>query len=186
MRDRGVNAKCESGSSRFQPGEGPSRGLLRDYEHSDGTFSSTNDICNHGRPIQGPVCCSPVAALKTAFPGSKCGCCVFRRRKTLLFPRLVAGPVQRSPRITFLGAGTRVLSRHNACIPCSPVCCLTMITYQNCSPAFPATIHLSLLAAKPSIFPPVAWDHGRKLMGGWVLGRCSGYISHIHTGILPI
>ena len=36
MRDRGLNArlaqclKCESGSSRFQPGEGPSRGLLRD------------------------------------------------------------------------------------------------------------------------------------------------------------
>ena len=28
-------------SSRFQPGEGPSRGLLRDYELSDGTFSST-------------------------------------------------------------------------------------------------------------------------------------------------
>ena len=28
-------------SSRFQPGEGPSRGLLRDYEPSDGTFSST-------------------------------------------------------------------------------------------------------------------------------------------------
>ena len=28
----------ESGSSRFQPGEGPSRGLLRDYEPSDGTF----------------------------------------------------------------------------------------------------------------------------------------------------
>ena len=27
--------------SRFQPGEGPSRGLLRDYEPSDGTFSST-------------------------------------------------------------------------------------------------------------------------------------------------
>ena len=27
--------KCESGSSRFQPGEGPSRGLLRDYEPSD-------------------------------------------------------------------------------------------------------------------------------------------------------
>ena len=24
--------KCESGSSRFQPEEGPSRGLLRDYE----------------------------------------------------------------------------------------------------------------------------------------------------------
>ena len=34
--------KCESGSSRFQPGEGPSRGLLRDYEPSDGTFWSTN------------------------------------------------------------------------------------------------------------------------------------------------
>ena len=31
-----------SGSSRFQPGEGPSRGLLRAYELSDGTFSSTN------------------------------------------------------------------------------------------------------------------------------------------------
>ena len=30
------------GSSRFQPGEGPSRGLLRDYEPSDGTFSSTS------------------------------------------------------------------------------------------------------------------------------------------------
>ena len=28
--------KCESGSSRFQLGEGPSRGLLRDYELSDG------------------------------------------------------------------------------------------------------------------------------------------------------
>ena len=26
----------------FQPGEGPSRGLLRDYEPSDGTFSSTS------------------------------------------------------------------------------------------------------------------------------------------------
>ena len=36
--------KCESGSSRFQPGEGPSRGLLRDYEPSDGTFWSTT--CN--------------------------------------------------------------------------------------------------------------------------------------------
>ena len=30
--------KCESGSRRFQPGEGPSRGLLRDYETSDGPF----------------------------------------------------------------------------------------------------------------------------------------------------
>ena len=28
--------KCESGSSHFQLGEGPSRGLLRDYEPSDG------------------------------------------------------------------------------------------------------------------------------------------------------
>ena len=28
--------KGESGSSHFQPGEGPSRGLLRDYEPSDG------------------------------------------------------------------------------------------------------------------------------------------------------
>ena len=34
--------KCESGSSCFQPGEGPSRGLLRAYEPSDGTFSSTS------------------------------------------------------------------------------------------------------------------------------------------------
>ena len=36
--------KCESGSSRFQPGEGPSRGPLRDYEpsDSDGAFWSTN------------------------------------------------------------------------------------------------------------------------------------------------
>ena len=33
--------KSESGSSRFQPGEGFSRGLLRDYEHSDGPFWST-------------------------------------------------------------------------------------------------------------------------------------------------
>ena len=32
----------ESGSSRFQPGEGPSRGLLRDYEPSDGPFWSTS------------------------------------------------------------------------------------------------------------------------------------------------
>ena len=27
--------KCESASRRFQPGEGPSWGLLRDYEPSD-------------------------------------------------------------------------------------------------------------------------------------------------------
>ena len=37
--------KCESGSSRFQLGEGPSRGLLRDYEHSDG--SSFQALINH-------------------------------------------------------------------------------------------------------------------------------------------
>ena len=37
--------KCESTSRRFQPGEGPSRGLLRDYEPSDGTFSSTSRLC---------------------------------------------------------------------------------------------------------------------------------------------
>ena len=29
-------------SSRFQPGEGPSRGLLRDYKPSDGTFWGTS------------------------------------------------------------------------------------------------------------------------------------------------
>ena len=34
--------KCESASGRFKPGEGPSRGLLRDYEPSDATFWSTN------------------------------------------------------------------------------------------------------------------------------------------------
>ena len=34
--------KCESASRRFQPGEGPSIGLLRDYKPLDGTFSSTN------------------------------------------------------------------------------------------------------------------------------------------------
>ena len=31
----------ESASRRFQPGEGPRRGLLRDYESSDGHFSSS-------------------------------------------------------------------------------------------------------------------------------------------------
>ena len=30
-------------SSLFQPGEGPSRGLLRDYEPSDGPFSSSTE-----------------------------------------------------------------------------------------------------------------------------------------------
>ena len=33
---KGRAASGESGSSRFQPGEGPSRGLLGDYEPSDG------------------------------------------------------------------------------------------------------------------------------------------------------
>ena len=34
----GPQLKGERGSSHFQPGEGPSRGLLRDYEPSDGPF----------------------------------------------------------------------------------------------------------------------------------------------------
>merc|ERR1712079_495878 len=37
--------KCENGSKRFQPGEGPSRGLLRDCTTgcgTDGSFYSTN------------------------------------------------------------------------------------------------------------------------------------------------
>ena len=40
--------KAVIGSSRFQPGEGPSRGLLRDYEPSDGPFLSTN--VTHDQP----------------------------------------------------------------------------------------------------------------------------------------
>ena len=42
---RGVNARLAYMCLKyghFQPGEGPNRGLLRDYEPSDGTFSSTN------------------------------------------------------------------------------------------------------------------------------------------------
>ena len=38
-----VSIVSYSSSSRFQPGEGPSGGLLRDYEPSDGTFWSTSD-----------------------------------------------------------------------------------------------------------------------------------------------
>ena len=34
-RPWGQRLKCERGSSRFQPGEGPSKGLLRDYKPSD-------------------------------------------------------------------------------------------------------------------------------------------------------
>ena len=47
--------------SRFQPGEGPSRGLLRDYEPSDGTFSSTNSHLHHRHPAgrKGPNTDSP-------------------------------------------------------------------------------------------------------------------------------
>ena len=41
-----LNGQRESGSSRFQPGEGPSRGLPRDYEPSDGTFWSTKYYTN--------------------------------------------------------------------------------------------------------------------------------------------
>ena len=39
-------------NGRFQPGEGPSRGLLRDYEPSDGTFWSTS---GHRQPRNLPV-----------------------------------------------------------------------------------------------------------------------------------
>ena len=39
--------KCESGSSRFQLGEGPRRGLLRDYESSDG--ASFQALVERGR-----------------------------------------------------------------------------------------------------------------------------------------
>ena len=45
VRDAIKCLKCESRSSHFQTGEGPSRGLLRDYEPSEGTFSSTNRGC---------------------------------------------------------------------------------------------------------------------------------------------
>ena len=50
----------DSSSSCFQPGEGPSRGLLRDYEPSDGTFSSTSHHHHHHhRPaplfVSGPL-----------------------------------------------------------------------------------------------------------------------------------
>ena len=39
--------------SRFQPGEGPSRGLLRDYEPSDAPFSSSSPHGIHVRGVQG-------------------------------------------------------------------------------------------------------------------------------------
>ena len=45
--------KCESGSSSFQPGKGPSRGLLRDYEPLEGPFSSPTPLTHgpdHGDP----------------------------------------------------------------------------------------------------------------------------------------
>ena len=47
------------GSSRFQPGEGPSRGLLRDYEPSDGTFSST--IVDAAVIVSGMITASPAS-----------------------------------------------------------------------------------------------------------------------------
>ena len=40
-----VILKCESSSSRFQPGEGPRRGLLRDYEPSRGPYMSQSTLC---------------------------------------------------------------------------------------------------------------------------------------------
>ena len=42
----------------FQPGEGPSRGLLRDYEPSDGPFWSTTDDPAAPRPaaiVKAPI-----------------------------------------------------------------------------------------------------------------------------------
>ena len=59
--------KCESGSSRIQPGEGPSRGLLRDYEPSDGTFSSTTEWCV-SQNCAATLTCRPAAA--PSHPGS--------------------------------------------------------------------------------------------------------------------
>ena len=40
----GFLLKCVSSSSHFQPGEGPSRGLLCDYEPSDRPFSSSTNV----------------------------------------------------------------------------------------------------------------------------------------------
>ena len=51
--------KCESGSSRFQPGEGPSRGLLRAYEPPDGTFSSTSGYNEDPVPRVARLCFLP-------------------------------------------------------------------------------------------------------------------------------
>ena len=48
--------KCESGSSRFQPGEGPSRGLLRDCTTSQmdrfAALNVTSAWCQHSRAYQ--------------------------------------------------------------------------------------------------------------------------------------
>ena len=134
------------------------------------------------------MCCSPVAALKTV-----------SRQQVWLMVWLLLLRVQAQKNSAVPTAGGRAsaaLPSHHipgcgdaGITPVSPVCCLTMITYQNCSPAFPATIHLSLLAAKPSIFPPAAWDHGRKLRGGWadaadILHTCITveYIAHLIKG----
>ena len=49
------NVKCESASRRFQPGEGPSRGLLHDCttgRGTDGTLHSTSgDTGEAGTPV---------------------------------------------------------------------------------------------------------------------------------------
>ena len=49
--NRFLNVKAVVAAFNQETGEGPSRGLLRDYEPSDGTFSSTSDYC----------CCLPAA-----------------------------------------------------------------------------------------------------------------------------
>ena len=53
-------------SRGFQPGEGPSRGLLRDYEPSDGTFSSTNHCAVLGAgKLQTPLVTWLLATLRS-------------------------------------------------------------------------------------------------------------------------
>ena len=63
--------KCESGSSRFQPGEGPSRGLLRDYEPKDHLrmelFEALLEVPIPGRPVAG-VHGAAVAPLEAELP----------------------------------------------------------------------------------------------------------------------
>ena len=59
-------------SSRFQPGEGPSRGLLRDYEPSDGTFRGTTEYVCHNN-ITWPLLVSPSTQLVALLRGPDCG-----------------------------------------------------------------------------------------------------------------